>query len=180
MSEPFLGQITVFPYSFPPNGWADCAGQLLPIRQYTSLFSLLGVNFGGNGTSTFALPDLQGRVALGQGDAPGGSSYVIGETGGEESVAIGTPEMAMHTHGLAVTTTHGTVNTPGGQVLANAQSGGLQGANHGYIYNAAAPTIQMTTASITQSGGSQAHNNLQPFLALRYCIALQGVFPARP
>jgi microcystin-dependent protein len=179
MSEPFLGQITVFPYSFAPRGWADCAGQLLPISQNTALFSLLGTNFGGNGTSNFALPDLQGRIPIGQGTAIGGSSYVMGETGGEETVSLQASTTAAHTHSLNVTTVHGSINIPTGQLLATAQTGGLQGSNKGNIYNPAAPDTGLVAGSITTAGGSQPHNNIQPSVVLRYCIALEGVFPPR-
>src|ERR1700744_2487072 len=107
MSTPFLGQITVFPYTFAPNGWADCAGQILPISQYAALFSLLGTQYGGNGTSTFGLPDLQGRIPLGQGQFQGGSLYDMGETGGVENVTLLQTSMPGHTHSLSATTVDG-------------------------------------------------------------------------
>ena len=179
MSEPFLGQITAFPYSFPPNGWADCAGQLLPIQQYTALFSLLGTNYGGNGQTNFALPNLQGRVPVGQGSQPGGSTYSIGEASGEETVTLSAATMPGHSHGVSATTVHGTVNAPAGQLLSAAQQGAGPTATRGNIYNTAAPDTSLTTASVSPAGGNQPHNNLQPFLTLRYCIALQGVFPPR-
>src|ERR1700693_2163593 len=112
MSEPFMGQITLFPYNFAPYGWADCAGQLLPISQYSALFSLLGVAYGGNGTTNFALPDLQGRVSVGPGTAPVGSTYLVGEPGGVENVTVLPNTMPMHSHALSVTLVHGTVDTP--------------------------------------------------------------------
>ena len=180
MSEPFLGQITVFPYSFPPNGWADCAGQLLPIQQYTALFSLIGTQYGGNGTTNFALPNLQGTVPVGQGTQPAASTYVMGETGGAETVTITTNTMPNHGHGLNATTVPGTVNSPNGQVLATAQKGSPISGAKGEIYNTAAPDTALTPGSIAFAGGTQPHNTIQPFLVLRYCIALQGVFPPRP
>jgi microcystin-dependent protein len=179
MAEPFLGQITVFPYNFPPRGWADCAGQLLPISQNTALFSLLGTAYGGNGTSNFALPDLQGRVPIAQGSAPGLSPYVMGETGGQETVSLQGGGSASHAHVFNATTAHGTSNTPEGAILATPQSGGLQGGNKGDIYNTATPDTSLAAASVSSVGGSQPHNNLQPSLVLRYCIALQGIFPSR-
>ena len=180
MSEPFLGQITVFPYGFPPSGWADCAGQLLPIQQYTALFSLLGTQYGGNGTTNFALPNLQGTVPVGQGVQTGGSSYVMGETGGTETVAITTASMPNHGHSLNATTVLGTVNSPNGHLLASALKGAPLSGFKGEIYNAAVPDTALAPGSIGLAGGSQPHNNTQPFLVLRYCIAMQGIFPPRP
>lgn len=181
MSDPFLGQITVYPYSFPPAGWADCSGQLLPISQYAALFSLLGTQYGGNGTSNFALPDLQGRIPVGQGQLAGGSNYVMGETAGSENVTLGPPSMPSHSHGLSATTVKGTTNNPSGMILAEPLVGGGHGgaADKGNIYNPAAPTTAMNGASIGLAGSSLPHNNVQPSLVLRYCIALRGVFPSR-
>ncbi|MDR3529655.1 MAG: tail fiber protein [Rhodopila sp.] len=179
MSEPFLGQIALFPYNFAPRGWADCAGQLLPIRQYTALFSLLGTYYGGDGRMTFALPNLQGTVPVGQGTQPGGSTYIIGETEGSESVTLTTASMPAHSHPLSATTVHGTINSPGGNLLATPQQGNPPLTSKGEIYNTAAPDTSLTQASIQPTGGSLPHNNVQPFLVLRYCIALQGIFPPR-
>ncbi|MGD0104328.1 MAG: tail fiber protein [Rhodopila sp.] len=179
MSEPFLGQITVFPYNFAPMGWADCAGQLLPISQYSALFSLLGTQYGGNGQTNFALPNLQGAVPVGQGPQPGGSAYVIGETGGAETVTLTTSSMPGHTHALNATTASATVNLPSGQLLATALKGNPINGDKGEIYNVAQPDTGLTPGSIQPAGGSQPHNNTQPFLVLRYCIALTGVFPSR-
>lgn len=179
MSEPFLGQITLYPYNFAPNGWADCAGQILPISQYTALFSLLGTQFGGNGTSNFALPNLQGSVPVGQGQLTGGSNYVMGETGGAEGVTIITGTMPAHTHPLAATTAKGTGNTPSGTLFSDSLEGNPATGHKGDIYNAASPDTALTGASVSRTGGNQPHNNLQPFLALRYCIALVGVYPSR-
>lgn len=181
MSEPFLGQITVYPYTFPPTGWADCNGQLLPISQYSALFSLLGTQYGGNGTTNFALPDLQGRVPVGQGQLPGGSNYVMGEMAGLEAVTLAIPTMPQHTHGLSASTANGSTNNPSGMILATPQVGGGRGqqSDKGNIYNPAPPSTPLIPTSVAPAGGSQPHNNIQPSLALRYCIALQGVFPAR-
>ncbi len=179
MSEPFIGQVTLFPYSFPPKGWADCAGQTLPISQNTALFSLLGINYGGNGTTTFNLPDLQGRVALGKGQLPGGEDYVQGDTGGVESVTIDNATMPAHGHALQATQDAGTVNTPAGNVLATVFVGDLSGGSQGNVYSPQTPDSTLAPASITQAGETQPHSNLQPTLVLRYCIAMSGIFPQR-
>ena len=181
MSEPFLGQITLYPYNFAPFGWADCAGQLLPISQYAALFSLLGTQYGGNGTSNFGLPNLQGRIPVGQGQLLGGSDYVMGEMAGNETVTITTSTMTSHTHSLSASAVNGTTNNPSGMVLAQPQVGGGRGpaADKGNIYNPAPPATPLIAQTIGAAGGSQPHNNIQPSLVLRYCIAMQGVFPAR-
>ncbi len=180
MSQPFLGQITVFPYGFPPLGWADCQGQLLPISQNTALFALLGTQFGGDGRTTCGLPDLPGRAAGGQGRLAGGETYASGDEGGAETVPITTATMAPHVHALNAATALGTTNAPAGAVLATAAKGTLQGRDRGNIYNPGAPNTTLAPASLGQAGNGQPHNNVQPMLVLRYCIALRGVFPSRP
>ena len=175
MSDAFIGQLMLCPYNFAPAGWADCTGQLLPIQQYAALFSLLGTNFGGNGTTNFALPDLQGRVALSQGQARGGSQYTMGEKAGTEAVALQQSELAPHTHGLNANPTNAAVNTPGGNTLAKVHilaPGGL--------YHAPPADTTLSGGAILPAGGGSGHNTMQPFLALRYVIALQGVYPSRP
>jgi microcystin-dependent protein len=182
MSSPFLGQITVYPYSFAPYGWADCSGQLLPISQYTALFSLLGTQYGGNGTSNFALPDLQGRIPVGQGQLTGGgSAYTMGEVAGDENVTILASNMPAHVHPLIATTADGSTNNPAGLILAKPQTGGGRGGggNQGDIYNPGNVDTPLAPTSLGAAGGSQPHNNIQPTLVLRYCIALQGIFPSR-
>jgi microcystin-dependent protein len=180
MSSPFLGQITVYPYNFPPNGWADCSGQLLPISQYSALFSLLGTQYGGNGTTNFGLPDLQGRIPVGQGQLTGGSDYIMGEVAGGENVTILASSMPAHSHTLTATTADGSVNNPSGLILAKPQTGGGRGGgNQGDIYNPGNVDTPLAPTSLGVAGGSQPHNNIQPTLVLRYCIALQGVFPSR-
>lgn len=180
MSEPFVGQITLFPYDFPPQNWADCQGQLLPISQFTALFSLLGTQFGGNGTANFALPDLRGRGAVGQGTLAGGAAYTMGAQGGAETVTLTTATMPAHSHSLNATTTQGTTNAPAGGVLATLASGTPRDRDVGNIYDAAAPNTALVPASVPLAGSGQPHNNIQPSLVLRYCIALNGVFPSRP
>lgn len=179
MSEPFIGQITLFPYSFPPLDWADCQGQLLPISQNAALFSLLGVNFGGNGTTNFALPDLQGRVAVGQGPLAGGSVYNMGEGAGAETVILTNSTMAAHNHGLTATTELGTTNAPAGGVLATVAKGPLRARDKGNIYDPAAPNTGLVAQSLKSAGSGAPHNNVQQSLVMRYCIALNGIFPAR-
>jgi microcystin-dependent protein len=175
MSEPFLGQITLYPYNFAPYGWMDCAGQTLAISQFSALFSLLGTNYGGNGTSTFQLPNLQGTVAVGQGQLPGGGNYFIGETGGSANVSIVQTTMPSHRHTEGADTGLGKTNSPLNAVPAQARKGSAKG----LYYSAATPNTQLTGASIQTAGGSLPHNNIQPTLGLRYCIAMQGVFPTR-
>jgi microcystin-dependent protein len=179
MSQPFLGQITLFPYNFAPRGWANCQGQLLPISQNTALFSLLGTMYGGNGTTTFALPDLQGRAAVGQGPLVGGSTYDLGEQDGSESVALTTSTMAGHSHSVNATTGQGSTNAPAGALLATAALGPPRASNRGNVYNPAAPNTGLVPASVVSAGSGQPHNNVQPSLVLRYCIAINGIFPSR-
>jgi microcystin-dependent protein len=179
MSQPFLGQITVFPYGFAPLGWADCAGQILPISQYAALFSLLGTFYGGNGTSNFALPDLRGRIPLSQGQGPGLSSYAIGQSGGVETVSLLPANVPSHSHTLFATTAPGTTNTAAANLLSAPQKGSGREGIQGKIYNPAAPDTALAPQAIGLAGSNQPHNNVQPFLVLRYCIALSGVFPQR-
>jgi microcystin-dependent protein len=179
MSEPFVGQITIYPYTFAPYQWADCAGQLMAISQNAALFSLLGTYYGGNGTSTFALPDLQGRVGINQGTAPGGSTYDLGENGGTENVTLLSNQSGAHNHSLNATTAHGSSQSPGGNLLATGEAGSGRDASTASIYVATNPNVSLTASSITPAGSTVPHNNVQPFLALRYCIALAGVFPSR-
>lgn len=179
MSTPFLGQITLFPYSFPPVGWMDCAGQLLPIAQYTALFSLLGTYYGGDGRVTFALPDLRGRIPVNNGQLIGGSDYTLGQVGGVENVTVDSQTLPQHSHGMSATQVQGTVNTPAGNVLASVVQGDFTGSNQGFVYNPGAPNTALQPASIGVVGGQAPHNNIQPSLVLRYCIAVTGIFPPR-
>ena len=187
MANPFLGQITVYPYTYPPYGWMDCVGQLLPIQQYAALFSLLGTAYGGNGTTNFGLPDLQGRVPVGQGQLPAGGDYVMGEEGGAESVQLPISEMPAHTHGVVANTVAGTTNTPTGNLLASPQAITNSGTprapivttESGNIYNPATPDTPLAPTSLAAIGGSLPHNNIQPSLNLRYCICISGTFPTR-
>jgi microcystin-dependent protein len=173
MSDPFVAEVRILPYTFAPTGWALCQGQILPISQFAAVFSLLGTNYGGNGTSNFALPNLQGRLAIGAGQGPGLSLYYVGETGGVESVTVIPPQLAAHSHQAVAVHDAGNTYSPAGDEWS------ADGANRAMIYGTAAPTVAMGANALSLAGGSQPHNNLQPFVAINYCIALQGVFPAR-
>jgi microcystin-dependent protein len=174
VSEPFLGQILTVPYNFAPRGWAFCDGQLLPINQNTALFSLLGIYYGGNGTSNFGLPDLRGRVPLhaasGQ-PGPGLSTYVLGQPGGEETHTLNTAGTASHSHTVAplASDDERTTDHPGN---AYPTMGGVYASTH----NSNAPMGAQDTSPV---GGGQPHGNLQPYLVLSFVIAMQGIFPAR-
>jgi microcystin-dependent protein len=178
--EPFLGQIALFPYTFAPGGWMDCAGQVLAIGQYGSLFALLGTTYGGNGTTNFALPDLQGRAPLGFGAGPGLQPYNLGAAGGQEGVVLTEATTAAHTHPLQASRAAGTANTTNDAMLALGQKG-LSDPSFANIYNPAPPNQTMMESTIEPWGMStpQAHDNMQPSLVLRYCIAVSGVFPNR-
>ena len=171
MSDPFIAEIKMFAGNFPPRGYAFCDGQLLAIAQNTALFSLLGTNYGGNGTSTFGLPDLKNRTPMGWGNGPGLTPRVIGEMGGVSNVTLISSEMPQHTHSLAASSSSGSSDNPSGT------SFGTIGRGRTAIYSSTAPSVQMSPTGI--GGGSQPHNNRQPYLGLYFIIALQGVFPPR-
>ena len=179
MSQPFLGQIALFPYNFAPRGWALCRGQLLPISQNTALFSLLGTIYGGNGTSNFSLPDLQGRVPIGGGQGPGLSNYTLGEEGGVETVSLLSSENASHNHALNATTDTGTVVTASANQLARPFSGSRASASNGLIYSSGAANTPLAPNALSITGSNLPHDNIQPSQVLSYCIALQGIFPSR-
>ena len=181
MSEPFLGQLATFAFSFAPMNWMVCEGQTLPIQQYVALFSLLGTQYGGNGTTNFQVPNLQGAVAVGQGTLIGGATYSMGEIGGSNNVTLSSGNMPSHTHALYGTTADGTVNTPAGNTLAKPAKGAGRDAVHGNVYNPVLPIITMSPKSIGTTGTSSpaAHSNVQPYLAVTHCICLSGVFPVR-
>lgn len=172
MADPFIGEIKLVPYNFAPRGWAFCDGTLLSIAQNTALFSLLGTMYGGNGQTTFALPDLRGRAALGVGQGPGLSPYSQGQEAGLEAVTLIPSEMPIHTHPFNVSSSPGTVATP---------TDGFPATAAGNIGNAYADTANATMPAnaVGGAGGSLPHVNQQPYLTLNYIIALQGVFPSR-
>jgi microcystin-dependent protein len=178
MAQPFVGQVIRVGFNFAPAGWMRCEGQLLPIAQYETLFTLIGTTYGGDGQTTFALPDLRGRVPISMGQAPNTSNYAIGQNGGVESVTLTNAQMPQHSH-FANATGTGSNNVPGTQALLSDE--GPQGITQVYTYAPydAANQTALKGSSIGNSGGSQPHENRQPFLVIRYCISLFGVFPAR-
>jgi microcystin-dependent protein len=165
MAEPFLSEIRLMSFQFAPKGWALCNGQLLPINQNQALFSLLGTTFGGDGRVNFALPDLRGRVPIHV-----GSGHTIGERGGEQAHTLSIAEIPTHAHALQASPSGGNVPVPPGAVLASAAPSAL--------YGAPESLTALHAGSVTNVGGSQAHLNMQPFLTLSFCIALQGIFPS--
>jgi microcystin-dependent protein len=163
MAEPFLSEIRIMSFGYAPKGWAMCNGQLLPINQNQALFSLLGTTFGGDGRVNFALPDLRGRVPIHV-----GSGHTLGERGGEQAHTLSIAEIPTHAHVLNGTNGNGTTDVPTGNVLAAAAS----------LYGTTNSLVSLQAQSVTNVGGSQAHLNMQPFLTLTFCIALQGIFPS--
>jgi microcystin-dependent protein len=178
MSQPFLGQIMLIPYNFAPYEWAYCDGSLLSISQNTALFSLLGTFYGGNGASTFALPNLQGCVVVGQGQGTGLSPYVVGETGGSSLITLLQNNLPSHNHTIPASATAGHGSVPGTTVALG--SGG-RGSPPLYATPSAngASEVTMSGAECGSIGGSQPHNNLMPYLVLSYVIAMAGIFPTR-
>jgi microcystin-dependent protein len=171
MADPFVAEIRIFPFNFAPKGWAWCDGQLMPLSQNTALFSLLGTTYGGDGKSTFALPDLQGRAPMHPGQGPGLSLHDLGETGGSETVSLLESEIPSHSHSYSVSGQIGLGNTPAAQMFAVGD-----GIN---LYAPANNLTPMAPESLAPAGGDQPHNNLMPYLTFYFCIALQGVFPPR-
>jgi microcystin-dependent protein len=167
MSEPFLSEIRIMSFGFAPKGWAMCNGQLLPINQNQALFALLGTTYGGDGRTTFALPDLQSRVPMSL-----GSGHALGERGGETGHTLSQAEMPVHTHAVEASTA-----ASGG--TASPANNYLGGANNAYLPPGGGSQTTLRPDAVTTVGGSQAHQNLQPFLALNFCIALQGIFPSQ-
>jgi microcystin-dependent protein len=175
MANPFLAEIRIFTCNFAPAGWAFCNGQLLPISQNTPLFSLLGTNYGGDGKTTFALPDLRGSVPMFYGQGPGLSSHDIGEAGGAPTVTLLNTEVPAHAHNLQASPHLADIDTPGpGNSLGRSAPQ--------LIYktpNGAATPAAMAPGVVTPAGSTLPHNNLMPYLTLNFCIALQGVYPPR-
>jgi len=172
MAEPFIGSIVLFCGNFAPKCWATCDGQLLPIAQYQALFAILGTTFGGNGSSTFALPDLRGRVPLHPGSGPGLSGYALGQSVGVESVTLSVAQMPAHNHAFAPPCSDGAPSTPSpvGAVSANQDQ---------TPFYAASGSAAMAGGPSAPAGGGQAHENRQPLLAINFIIALEGIFPSR-
>jgi microcystin-dependent protein len=167
--QPFLGQIKIFAGNFAPLGWMFCNGQLLPISEYEALFNLIGTTYGGDGVTTFALPDLRGRVPVHVGQGQGLSSYVLGQSGGSETVALTVNEMPTHSHTFGVSAGQGNSDSPADRVPAEAEDG--------IPAYAASPTGAMSPGAMKSSGGSQPHNNVKPYLSVNYIIAVEGIFP---
>ncbi|HEV7700677.1 MAG TPA: tail fiber protein [Pyrinomonadaceae bacterium] len=174
MASPFVAEIRIVGFNFAPTGWALCNGQLLPISQNTALFSLLGTYYGGNGQSTFALPDLQGSVPIGMGDGSGLSQRFLGERSGSETVTLFQTEMPAHNHALMANSTTGTKSLATGNSFARAS-----GATPYAVGNPIPATAQMAFQEMSVAGGDFPHNNMQPYLTLNFVIAMQGVFPPR-
>ncbi len=172
--DQYLGEIRLFSFNFAPKGWALCSGQTLAINQYSALFALLGTYYGGNGVSTFQLPDLRSRVPNHMGSGAGGT-YVIGETAGEENVQLLANQIPAHTHVFQATTTKGIAEKPIGNILGQTNSTAPERLG----YAAPSNLTSLNPASIQPSGNGLPHPNIQPYLALNYCIALTGIFPSR-
>jgi microcystin-dependent protein len=174
MSDPFVAEIRIFPFNFAPKGWAFCNGQLMPISQNPALFSLVGTFYGGDGKSTFGLPNFQGFAPINQGQGAGLADRYIGESGGEETVTLLQTEMPAHTHAANADSGAGISHDPTGNVWASAQI-----LRAGQKLYAATPGASMSPAALKPTGSSLPHNNMMPYLTLNFCIALQGVFPPR-
>jgi microcystin-dependent protein len=164
MAEPFLSEIRIMSFVFAPKGWALCNGQLLPINQNQALFSLLGTTYGGDGRVNFALPDLRGRTPIHM-----GGGHTLGERGGEQAHTVTIGELPTHAHVLQGVNANAGTNTPTANSLANSTA----------VYHAPTSLVSLNPGSVTNTGGSQAHLNMQPFLTLSFCIALQGIFPSQ-
>ncbi|HET8942902.1 MAG TPA: tail fiber protein [Rudaea sp.] len=165
MAQPYVGEIRMFAGNFAPAGWMFCEGQLLPISENETLFQLIGTTYGGDGQSTFALPDLRGRIPLHQ-----GNGFILAEIGGAEEVTLTVSQIPAHSHPLVATSSPGSAGAPQGSVLAKTTTG--------FLYINEAPTDTMAAQSISSTGGSQPHNNFQPYLCVDFIISLFGIFPS--
>lgn len=172
MSQPFLGQIGIFAFNFAPKNWAVCNGQTLPIAQNAALFSILGTTYGGNGTTTFQLPNLQSRTPIAQGNGSGLTPRALGEVGGQENHTLLLTELPLHTHTLQATTAAATTGLPAGNALATPAKIPLYRAG-------ASTTVTLDPTSLGANSGGQPHSNIQPYAVVNFCIALFGIFPSR-
>jgi len=178
MADPFIGEIRMFGGNFAPSGWALCNGQLLSISQNSALFSILGTSFGGNGQTTFGLPDLRSRVPIQQGQGVGLSPYDVGQQGGSEQVTLLQTQMPAHNHMVTATSDSAAADAASGNLLATPSAG--RGQTPPQIYGAATgAAVTMGPTMIAPSGGSQPHENIQPYLCVTFIIALQGIYPSR-
>ena len=169
--DPFVAEIRIFPFNFAPKGWAFCDGQILPLSQNTALFSLLGTTYGGDGKSNFALPNMQGNAPMHPGQGPGLSLHDLGETGGSDTVSLLESEIPSHSHGFIVSQSDATDQSPVNELLAAGVGIGQ--------YGTPGAITQLSSNALAPAGGDQPHNNMQPYLTLNLCIALQGVYPPR-
>jgi microcystin-dependent protein len=174
MSNPFVAEIRIFPFNFSPTGWAFCDGQLMPISQNTALFSLIGTFYGGDGKSTFALPNMQGNAPMNQGQSTTGTNYFLGQASGSDAVTLLQTEIPLHSHSILAVTDPAELQIPT-PTRAIARS-----TNANAYKTTTTNLVQMATSMLSPSGGSLPHNNRMPYLTLNFCIALQGVFPQRP
>ena len=174
MAEPFVGQIITAGFNFAPRGYATCDGQILSIAQNTALFSLLGTLFGGNGQTTFALPDLRGRIPVHQGQGPGLTNRTMGEVAGEQAHTLISTEMPMHNHLFMTSNVAGALGTPNGNFLAGSSDAAVAA-----LYRPTSDGSTLNPQSIGLAGGNQPHNNMQPYLVISFSIALEGIFPSR-
>jgi len=174
MSDQFVAEIRIFPFNFPPTGWAFCQGQLMRLSQNTALFSLLGTTYGGDGKSTFALPDMQGNAPMQPGQGQGLSLRDLGEMSGVESITLLQSEIPLHTHSLMCLAAPADTNLPTTAVFARVTG------TTPYLPPAGAPIVNAAFQALSPAGGGLPHNNMQPYLTLNFCIALQGIFPQRP
>lgn len=172
MSDQFLAEIRIFPFNFPPTGWAFCDGQLMPLSQNTALFALLGTTYGGDGKSTFALPDMQGNAPMQPGQGQGLSLRDLGEMSGVESITLLQSEIPVHTHTMRAVASLGDNPNPTNNSLSRYVNA--------YQSNVNANLVMMAPQTLSLAGGGLPHNNMQPYLTLNFCIALQGIFPQRP
>lgn len=170
MADPYVGEIRIFAGNYAPNGWLFCQGQLLSIAVNTTLFQLIGTTYGGDGQSTFALPDLRGRLPIHQGQGPGLQTYILGQTGGAEQVTLTTQQIPTHTHPLVATNAVGSAASPQGGVLAASGSSN--------VYRPAPSAVALSSQTVAPTGGSQPHTNFQPYLCVNFIISLFGLFPS--
>jgi microcystin-dependent protein len=175
MAQPYIGEIRLFAGNFAPSGWAFCHGQLMPISENDQLFVVIGTTYGGDGEETFALPDLRGRVPIHQGLGPGlSSTRILGETGGTESTTLTVNQIPSHTHAMLASSDTGTLPDPGNHVVARSHTANVD------MYLEDLPNVNMSSNSISPVGGSQPHENMQPFLAVSFILALFGLYPPPP
>jgi len=172
MSEPFLAEVRMVGFNFAPRGWAFCDGQILPINQNQSLYSLLGTTYGGDGRTTFALPDLRGRTPIHVGRSNGGGDHRLGQKSGEETHTLAANEMPEHTHTLRASSADANTVVTSGHVLARTTAADI-------YRDQASNLVNLASGTVTNVGGGQTHDNMQPYLAVNFCIALQGLFPSR-